>query len=362
MKLDTAAQELHRKLGRSPSPKELGDRARALRGGGARGDGGRLRLRRGLARAAALRRRAATSRPLQDTLGTEEERYELVEYGATIAPTLQGALPARAPDLAPALRRGPDPVRDRRAHRRLPDARLAVDPALAGASPGGGDRVRRAEPLRVRRRRRRPSRRSRARSPRAAAARGSSSGARASPPIPPAATGASATGHGRCRASATLGRGSWWSVSRRRRTAATAPGGSSPATARATGSSARCTERASPTSRRSERPRRRAAARAAPTSRRSCAALRRRIAHDERARHVPALSRARARAPGRGAACWWRSAASPGTARLLGAARQRCRDPAPQAALRPRRGGRGRSVHACSAAFTRASRTRSRAS
>ena len=93
MKLDTAAQELHRKLGRSPSPKELASQLELLRGGGAGGDGGRLRLRRGLARAAALGPRQGSTDTFQDTLGTEEERYELVEYGATIAPTLKALSP-----------------------------------------------------------------------------------------------------------------------------------------------------------------------------------------------------------------------------------------------------------------------------
>ena len=52
------------------------------------------RLRRGLARAAALRRLATAGDTYADTLATEEERYELVEYEATIAPTLK-ALPPR---------------------------------------------------------------------------------------------------------------------------------------------------------------------------------------------------------------------------------------------------------------------------
>ena len=34
-----------------------------------------------------------SSDSFQDTLGTEEERYELVEYGATIAPTLKALSP-----------------------------------------------------------------------------------------------------------------------------------------------------------------------------------------------------------------------------------------------------------------------------
>ena len=95
MKLDTAAQELHRKLGRSPSPKELARRARAAPR--------RRCWRRWRPPPPTTRCRSSSSArttdngssdTFQDTLGTEEERYELVEYGATIAPTLK-ALSAR---------------------------------------------------------------------------------------------------------------------------------------------------------------------------------------------------------------------------------------------------------------------------
>jgi RNA polymerase sigma-B factor len=93
MKLDTAAQELHRRIGRSPSPKELGTEL-------------------GLSEEEVLEAMEAASAydavsleqqkgdpdeskdTFQDSLGTEEERYELVEYGAAIAPTLK-ALTAR---------------------------------------------------------------------------------------------------------------------------------------------------------------------------------------------------------------------------------------------------------------------------
>ena len=57
------------------------------------------------------------------------------------------------------------------------------------------------------------------------------------------------TGRGRCRGSATRGRGCWCSGWRPPRTGRTAPGACSPATARATGSSRRCTGRGSPASR-----------------------------------------------------------------------------------------------------------------
>jgi len=92
MKLDTAAQELHRRIGRSPSPKELGTEL-------------------GLTEEEVLEAMEAASAydavsleqqkgdpdeskdTFQDSLGTEEERYELVEYGAAIAPTLKALTP-----------------------------------------------------------------------------------------------------------------------------------------------------------------------------------------------------------------------------------------------------------------------------
>ena len=86
-----------------------------------------------------------------ESIGVEDGRFELVEYGATIAPTL-AALPRARPDrAAPALRRGSDPGRDRRARRRLADARVAAHPAGAGAPADG----RRAQRLTRRRRDRR---------------------------------------------------------------------------------------------------------------------------------------------------------------------------------------------------------------
>ena len=95
MKLDTAAQELHRKLGRSPSPKELAGELElheeevleAMEAASAY-DAVSLEQQRGDSDS------DSGSDTFQDKLGTEEERYELVEYGATIAPTLK-ALSAR---------------------------------------------------------------------------------------------------------------------------------------------------------------------------------------------------------------------------------------------------------------------------
>jgi RNA polymerase sigma-B factor len=93
MRLDTAAQELHRKLGRSPSPREL---ALAL-------ELSEEEVLEGMEAASAYdavsleQQRSdadnGSSDTFQDKLGTEEDRYELVEYGATIAPTLKALSP-----------------------------------------------------------------------------------------------------------------------------------------------------------------------------------------------------------------------------------------------------------------------------
>jgi len=91
MKLDTAAQELHRKLGRSPSPKELAGQLEcseeevleAMEAASAYDAVSLEQQRSGDAD------NGSSSDTFQDKLGTEEERYELVEYGATIAPTLK---------------------------------------------------------------------------------------------------------------------------------------------------------------------------------------------------------------------------------------------------------------------------------
>ena len=57
MQVDNAVKDLSRKLGRSPSAGRGRRAAAALHGAGARGDGGRERVRRGLARVLPLRRR-----------------------------------------------------------------------------------------------------------------------------------------------------------------------------------------------------------------------------------------------------------------------------------------------------------------
>ena len=89
MKLDQASQELHRKLGRSPSASELAAELRltseevleAMEASSAY-DAISLEEQRGS-------ERDSQEPTYADSLGMEEERYELVEYGATIAPTMK---------------------------------------------------------------------------------------------------------------------------------------------------------------------------------------------------------------------------------------------------------------------------------
>jgi len=89
MKLDQASQELHRKLGRSPSASELAEELRltseevleAMEASSAY-DAISLEEQRGS-------ERDSQEPTYADSLGMEEERYELVEYGATIAPTMK---------------------------------------------------------------------------------------------------------------------------------------------------------------------------------------------------------------------------------------------------------------------------------
>ena len=90
MKLDQASQELHRKLGRSPSASELAaelnltseEVLEAMEAASAY-DAISLEEQRG------SESRDSQEPTYADSLGTEEERYELVEYGAAIAPTMK---------------------------------------------------------------------------------------------------------------------------------------------------------------------------------------------------------------------------------------------------------------------------------
>ena len=94
MQVDNAIKDLSRKLGRSPSAAEVGDAARASP---------TEQVLEAMEAASAYDAVSLESYRFGDegdgetyaeSIGVEDDRFELVEYGATIAPTLQ-ALPAR---------------------------------------------------------------------------------------------------------------------------------------------------------------------------------------------------------------------------------------------------------------------------
>jgi RNA polymerase sigma-B factor len=85
-------KDLSRRKGRSPSATRS-PRLSAQPGAGARGDGGGRRLRR-VSLEAYRFGDEGDGETYAESIGVEDGRFELVEYGATIAPTL-AALPAR---------------------------------------------------------------------------------------------------------------------------------------------------------------------------------------------------------------------------------------------------------------------------
>jgi RNA polymerase sigma-B factor len=93
MKLEQTVEALHRKLGRSPSPKDL-----AAELGQSEEEVLEAMEAQSAYDAVSLEQQRSDQSPggdtLADMLATEEESYELVEYQATIAPALR-ALPAR---------------------------------------------------------------------------------------------------------------------------------------------------------------------------------------------------------------------------------------------------------------------------
>ena len=136
MQVDNAVKDLSRRLGRSPSVAEIGETL----------DLSQEQVLEAMEAASAYDAVSLESYRFGDegdgetyaeSIGVDDERFELVEYCATIAPTLAGAAAARPDRAAPALRRGPHAGRDRRARRRLADARLAPDPARARAPAYG---------------------------------------------------------------------------------------------------------------------------------------------------------------------------------------------------------------------------------
>jgi RNA polymerase sigma-B factor len=94
MQVDNCVKDLSRKIGRSPSVAEIGTALdlsaeqvlEAMEAASAY-DAVSLEQQRSDAD------NGSSSDTFQDKLGTEEERYELVEYGATIAPTLKALSP-----------------------------------------------------------------------------------------------------------------------------------------------------------------------------------------------------------------------------------------------------------------------------
>ena len=103
MQVDNAMKELSRKLVRSPSAAEVGETLNLTT----------EQVLEAMEAASAYDAVSLESYRFGDegdgetyaeSIGEIDERFELVEYGATIAPTLQ-ALPARPDRAAPALRR-----------------------------------------------------------------------------------------------------------------------------------------------------------------------------------------------------------------------------------------------------------------
>ena len=136
MQVDRAVKELSGRQGRSPSVAEVAEHA------GLSVEEALSAMEAGQAYEAvsldAQRSTDGESDTFADSIGAEDERFELIEYQATIAPDAQGAAQARSAGAAPALRRGPDAVADRRARRRLPDAGVEADPPRAGPPAHGG--------------------------------------------------------------------------------------------------------------------------------------------------------------------------------------------------------------------------------
>ena len=76
-----------------------------------------------------------------DSVGDEDERYELVELDATVTAVLDHIPPRERAHPAHALRRGSHPDRDRGPHGHLADAGLAPAAPLAGGAACSGRRA-----------------------------------------------------------------------------------------------------------------------------------------------------------------------------------------------------------------------------
>ena len=251
MRLEQAVEALHRKLGRSPSTKEV-----AAELGQSEEEVLEALEAQSAYDAVSLEQQRSDDSDggdtYADTLATEEESYELVEYEATIAPALK-ALPPRD-RLILHLRFSEDMTQSEIAER-------------IGVSQMHVSRLIRQALARLRAVAKATETRELDRSQRGATTRWSAKGGRRRgrvlPPLP--AAGRVARGGGARPAAALPGRALlgaaaarlrrpgaprwWWSAWRRRPTAATGRGASSRATAPATGCSPRCTGRGSRTSR-----------------------------------------------------------------------------------------------------------------
>ena len=116
------------RLGRAPTIAGHRRAARGHRGGGAGGDARLAGTPRGLARRLLDRSPTARSRRRWASASARPTSASTPSSTASRSSRAGGDLRARPQGPAPALRRGHDPERDRRAGRRLADARLA-DPA-----------------------------------------------------------------------------------------------------------------------------------------------------------------------------------------------------------------------------------------
>ena len=133
LRVDRAVGELSEELRRQPSVGELADGGRRRRGAGARGAAGRRRLPRRLLRRAARRPATRTSATLADSVGVDEDGFDRAEERATLEHLLATVTPREREVLRMRFEEDMTQARDRRRHRRQPDAGLARHPP--GAQP-----------------------------------------------------------------------------------------------------------------------------------------------------------------------------------------------------------------------------------
>ena len=125
LKVERAMAELPAKLGHTPTVQEIGERIQAT-------DEEVLEAMHASQGHHAVSLDATSTigdgdepGPLRDRIGSEDLSFDTVEYGEAIGPVLEEISERDREGPPPALRRGHDPERDRRAGRGLPDACLA---------------------------------------------------------------------------------------------------------------------------------------------------------------------------------------------------------------------------------------------